>query len=177
MITFCEYSYNLDQVIKLIQDMRHDMRDVSDHSRSKAKNHVSIIQGYVPVDFLDKLPDTARADIAIVLADAVKNDHDSWNEVGRHLHVLWDQPVPMPGKTLGGELLNRVSAEVMESIGAEFFISFSGNLSKGIVYKYTHKHPRVFPSKKNYRWGAYSKVVSAISGDYTAHFNNHREIQ
>jgi hypothetical protein len=177
MITFLEYSQNLDQVVDHIHKMRASGKEVKDRTfaQSTAKNHINVLLGYVPAGMIDKLPDTARAELAIVILHIFEYHLDAWDQLGKHVEQLWDQPVPFPGGMLGRELLNRMSARVMQNLGAEFFISYSGNISKAIAFKYTHKVPRVYPSKSNYRWGSYQKVFNTLAGDYTAHFNNSRE--
>ncbi len=170
MITFLEYSYNLEQVASTFKKMAGD-------KVTKPASHKTWILGFVPADFIEKLPDGARFDAAMVIRKIILDDVHAWDEVGDHIKPLWDQPIPGPGKTLGGDLLNKVSAKVKEKNGAEFFMSYSGDLSRGEVHSYTKGYPRVFASKSNYRWGPYRKVFHTISGDYAQHFNNYRQLQ
>lgn len=170
MITFLEFSYSVEQVMEIIKNMISELKNPSEEMRNIIKKQSEIIKVHIPVDFIKRLPDNARANLAVVLMNIVDHSHDYWNPLGKYLQALWDQPVSSPGKTLGKELLNRMSALVKQNIGADFFISYS-EIGKGAAHRYTGGLPRVFVSKKNYGYGEYHKVISTISGDYTAHFS------
>jgi hypothetical protein len=170
MRTFLEYSYNLQQVSDIFNKMVGDKSDSVDRE-------LSFVTGMVPAQYMDKLPDAARGNAALVLRRILLHKVDAWDEVGKFVEPLWDQPIGGPGKTLGRDLLNWVSAKVMEDTGSDFFLSYSGDLSKSAAHHYTKKHPRVFVTKNNYRWGTLNRVMSTIRGDYAEHFNNYRQKQ
>jgi len=171
MISFLEYSHNLEQISSSFDKM------VKDRGAHSAGSQLSFILDAVPPDFMDKLPDGSRANAALVLRNILLHKTEAWDELGKFVEVLWDQPVPGPGQTLGRDLLNWVSAKVMEDTQSEFFISYSGKLSKSGAYHYTKKHMRVFVGNHNYRWGPYRKVLNTIQGDYAQHFTNYRQKQ
>ncbi len=170
MRTFLEYSYNLEQVSNIFKKMYGD-------KDAKSDDQLKFIIGMIPPDFIEKLPDGARGDAALVFRRILAHDMDSWDKLGKYVQQLWDQPIAGPGKTLGRDLLNRMSAVVMHNTGSDFFISYSGDMSKSTAHSYTNTHPRVFVSKSNYRWGPYHQAMKTISGDYAEHFNNYRQKQ
>lgn len=167
MKTFLEYSYNLEQVSNIFDKMAKD-------KIASPESQMSFILMSIPVDFMDKLPDGARANAALIFNRILSNNMEMWDELGRYVRPLWDQPISGPAKTLGKSLLNKLSAEVMQSTGSEFFISYSGELSKGVVYKYTKRNIRTFINRKNYGWKPYKDIIRLIKGDYAEHFNNYR---
>jgi len=167
MITFSEYSHNLDQISSIIDKM----------VKEKGVDQFNYFIETIPTDFIDRLPDTARASAALVLERMLSNNLEKWDALGKYVQPLWDQSIYKPGKTLGGELLNKVSAYIMKDINADFFISFSGNLSKSGIIHYTGNIVRSFMSESDYRWGNWSKTVKTIKEDYTKCFNNYRELQ
>jgi hypothetical protein len=154
MISFMEYSHNLDQVV----DSIHKMGTLANHARSDkasapdtAHRNFDVLLGHVPVDMIDKLPEGVKSKLCNVLSEILEYHIEAWDKVGRHVQQLWDHPVNAPGKVLGKELLNRASAWVMRNIGAEFFIGYSGEMTKAVVHHYTGQVVRVFVSKSNYR--------------------------
>jgi hypothetical protein len=170
MMTFLEYSHNLEQISDMFKKMSED-------KNAQVGAQLQDILITVPVDYIDKLSDVARSHAAIVFRRILLGKSSAWNKVGRFVRLLWDQPISGPGKTLGQDLMNWISAKVMEDTNSESFVSYSGNLSKGSVYHYTKKQCRVFPSKSNYSWLDHDNILKLIRGDYTAHSVNYKAKQ
>lgn len=170
MITFLEYSYNLEQI-------SHMFKSIAQDPSVKLEDMTKWIINSVPPEYIDKLPEGSRADAALLLLKILINQPEDWNKLGKFVEPLWDQSISGPGKTLGKELLNNISSLIMDKVGADFFISYSGEIPRSAVYKYTKKHVRVFASKSNYRWGELKKVHNTITSDYTSQFNNYRQLQ
>ena len=180
MKTFLEYTFDVDQIVKMLSDMRASERS-SRVDRNEAPvtagNHLNLILGNIPPAYLDKLPDNARADLAFILLSVLSHHIEQWDELRQYIKFLWDQTVQVPGKSLGRELLNRVSAATMDHINAPFFISYSGPISRSALYTYTQKYPKLVVSQKNYGFGEYPKVEKAVQMDYAERFNNSRELE
>jgi hypothetical protein len=74
MITFLEYSYNLEQVSSIFKKMAED-------KFAKPDEQKRFILGMIPVDFMDKLPDGSRGYAASVLRNILIHDTDSWDKL------------------------------------------------------------------------------------------------
>lgn len=180
MRTFLEYAVDVDQVTKMLADMRANERSARPNGHESpvvAGKHLAMIMGHIPEAYLDKLPDNARADLAFLLVTILAHHFDQWDQLKLYIRHFWDQPVQMAGKTLGKELLNRVSAATRDHTDAPFFISYSGPLSKHSLFVYTQKYPKVVISKKNYGYGTFDQVEKAVQLDYAENFNNSRELE
>lgn len=166
MISFLEYSYNLDQVSDIFNRLASS-RTIQPDDLMKE------LLMSVPVAYMDKLPDLARHDAAMVLRKILLYRNRSWDKLKGYVEPLWDQPISGPAKTLGKDLLNWISAQVMEDNKSEFFISYSGEMSKGTVFAYTKQKIRVFLSKRDYGWKPYKELYAAIMAEYTEKVYNY----
>lgn len=84
----------------------------------------------------------------------------------------WDAP---DGKhTVGGNLLNAASARVRKQVGADFFLSYTGELSKRELMNLTGELPVQIKMPRQKYTKTPDKIVSL---DYTRHFNNDRELK
>jgi hypothetical protein len=180
MKTFLEYTFDVDNVVKLIGTLRADQRDYK-HDKietlARSGDHLNKILANLPQEELAKLPDNARADLAQLMITVINHHLNRWNEFKNYIQKLWDQPVSTPGKTLGKELLNNISSATMRHITAPFFISYSGPLTKHSLFTYTNAYPKLVIVNKNYGYGTLNQIERAVQGDYTERFNNNRELE
>lgn len=175
MIKFLEFTYDLDQISKFLKDIRNEEKGNDVKKIIAVGNKFNLIIKNIPPINLDKLNKDARINLSWILIELLNNNIEYWNELNLYLQNLWEQKINSSGLTLGKELVTMISSKVMDKVNAPFFISYSNNISKHTLYKYTKKSPKVISSTKNYNFNNYEKLLKSIYNDYTEMFNNIRE--
>lgn len=157
MMTFLEYANNIQQIEDVLNNLAI--------SKTMEPDELMANLLTIPARTINQLSDRAKNDMSLVLRKILLKRDKSWDRLKEYVKPLWDRSIGP--RTLGKDLLNWISAQAMKDINAKFYISYSGNMSKGILYSYTNDSSRVFVSRKDYEWMSYKELYTAIMADYT----------
>lgn len=160
MISFLEYSNNLENISNSLNRLANDEYvNVNDLMNDFLK--------LIPVNYIRNLTDSSKHNAVKVIRKILLYKNNAWNKLKSYVEVLWDEFINGPAKTLGNDLLNWISAKAMKDSNSNFFISYSGEMSKGTVFHYTQEQVRVFISKRKFTWKPYEELYSSILEEYT----------